>query len=290
MLRVHVSLIRISDIPTRMAKHRAMIEKWESQIRRAEWDLVDDIMSDLEAPIEDEMIRILDEQEEEIIRKSEELPEDATDPTLGGLLLTMAQIFDVAYWLSATVNRLGAYARNTMAIAYKFGLAQIGREDEPGIRDEYVRTVMRELERWNYKITEHTRDEVQKIIDIALYDQRSMTEFRSDIRGLFSTWKVYRPRAVSVFNVTYPFNDGLFRSYLNYNIPWKQWISQRDGGVRPTHVKADGQIQRMSDFFEVGRATLMYPGDLTRIATNPEELHGCRCAIKPILDPAGAPD
>lgn len=283
-------MIRPTSIAPIMSRHREKVRELERQIRQAEWDLVDDIMSDLEAPIEDEMWHILDEQEKEIIDKINLLPEGITEPETGGELLTIALIFDAALWFTETVNRLAAYAHNTMIIGYRFGLAQIGKEKEPDIRDEFVRDVMRELERWNYKITDTTVEGVQKIVDIALVDRMSRDQFKTEIRDLFGKWKVHRPAGVSVFNVTYPFNESLFRSYINHGVPYKQWISQRDHQVRRTHIQADGQIQRLSDKFQVGNALLMYPGDLTQLQANPEELWGCRCAIRPILDPLGAPE
>lgn len=58
-----------------------------------------------------------------------------------------------------------------------------------------------------------------------------------------------------------------------------QWLSKRDERVRPTHVKADGQVRLVSDQFEVGRWKLWHPGDPSDLPESWEEIGGCRCVL-----------
>lgn len=262
----------------------------KAELRNVEWSIYDELMDELGLPIESEFLHILEEQEAEILENIDSLPDDITDPSTGGKLLTLWLIFNGAGWFAATVDRLAGYVRSTMEKAYVFGLSQVGGDPLKRIKDGMVQDAEEELAKWNYLITNNTIDELNKIVDIALVDKMSRDEFRTEITSLFGRWKVSRPRGVSVFNVTYPFNNALFESYIDSGIPFKQWISQRDGSVRPSHSGADGQIKPISDFFTVGEAELMYPGDLTRLSTNPGEIYGCRCAIRPVIDPAGTPN
>lgn len=58
-----------------------------------------------------------------------------------------------------------------------------------------------------------------------------------------------------------------------------QWISRKDGRVRHTHVRADGQVRRMADRFRVGRFDLLHPGDPAHLPESWEEIAGCRCGL-----------
>lgn len=56
----------------------------------------------------------------------------------------------------------------------------------------------------------------------------------------------------------------------------KQWITRRDDHVRATHDAADGQTVPKASLFQVGSASLSYPGQGTY---PPEEVYNCRCVM-----------
>lgn len=58
-----------------------------------------------------------------------------------------------------------------------------------------------------------------------------------------------------------------------------QWVTAGDDAVRETHAAANGQIRRLGDSFEVGSASLAYPGDLNG---EPGETINCRCVLDPL--------
>lgn len=58
-----------------------------------------------------------------------------------------------------------------------------------------------------------------------------------------------------------------------------QWLSRRDGRVRPSHVTADGQVRPIGDSFRVGRFRVEYPGDPSGLPATAPEVHNCRCAL-----------
>lgn len=58
-----------------------------------------------------------------------------------------------------------------------------------------------------------------------------------------------------------------------------QWISRRDPQVRPSHVRADGQVREIGEAFTVGAHQLEYPGDPSGLPATAAEVHNCRCAL-----------
>ena len=56
----------------------------------------------------------------------------------------------------------------------------------------------------------------------------------------------------------------------------KEWGATEDSRTRPTHAEADGQQVEMNDTFQVGSASLEYPGDPNGPA---KEIINCRCVV-----------
>lgn len=52
------------------------------------------------------------------------------------------------------------------------------------------------------------------------------------------------------------------------------WNTRRDGRVRPSHVRAQGQTRPVGEAFQVGESWLRFPGDPDG---PPHETYGCRC-------------
>lgn len=74
-------------------------------------------------------------------------------------------------------------------------------------------------------------------------------------------------------------NAAAYETALRLGSTHAQWVSRRDGRVRPTHVAADGQIRRMEDLFKVGRFRLLHPCDPRDLPKSWEEIAGCRCGL-----------
>lgn len=71
--------------------------------------------------------------------------------------------------------------------------------------------------------------------------------------------------------------------------PYRQWLSTLDTRTRPSHVAADGQVVKRGEPFQVGMASLRFPGDPYG---PPQEVIRCRCTVLFLdspepLEPAG---
>lgn len=64
----------------------------------------------------------------------------------------------------------------------------------------------------------------------------------------------------------------------------KIWMSYGDDRVRPTHQIVDGAKVPLDSYFDVGAARMLFPKDVISTfstgAAHPEEVVGCRCALK----------
>ena len=253
-------------------------------------------------PIEDEMRRIFEEQEEEVMRNLEDQfrrigaiefhqgSRYVMSNQTRARFLTADSLLDFPRWIGETASRLAGHVRGTMRRGWCLGLALIGKECESEVQERFVQAAIDVLTPLNEQITRTSKRKIEEMVRESIETGESIEQFTERMRDLFGSWKVIRPHGVSVFNVTYPFNFALMESYKDNGIEHKMWVNQEmmgnfQGNLRHTHREAGGQIVGIDDLFLVGAARLLHPGDLSQISVNPEELHGCRCAVRPVLDP-----
>lgn len=74
-------------------------------------------------------------------------------------------------------------------------------------------------------------------------------------------------------------NEASYQQALRLGCTHAQWISKRDERVRPTHVRADGQVRRMGKRFKVGKFELQHPCDPRELPASWPEVAGCRCRL-----------
>jgi uncharacterized protein with gpF-like domain len=57
---------------------------------------------------------------------------------------------------------------------------------------------------------------------------------------------------------------------------FKEWMATMDGGARPAHAEANGQVVKYDDTFVVWGEDMEYPGDPAGSAKN---TYNCRCTM-----------
>lgn len=73
-------------------------------------------------------------------------------------------------------------------------------------------------------------------------------------------------------------NQKDFDDYKALGYTRKQWITEKDERVRPTHIEVDDVIISIDDLFLVGNALMPYPHYMP--CNHPEEVVNCRCSIR----------
>lgn len=74
-------------------------------------------------------------------------------------------------------------------------------------------------------------------------------------------------------------NEASYIQALRLGCTRAQWVSRRDGRVRPTHVRADGQVRRLNQDFKVGKFRLKHPCDPADLPRSWPEVANCRCKL-----------
>ena len=78
-------------------------------------------------------------------------------------------------------------------------------------------------------------------------------------------------------------NEGRQEGFKQAGIEKQQWLSARDQNVRESHAAADGQTRSLNEHFDVGGASLQFPGDPGGPAG---EVINCRCTTIAVTEKA----
>jgi HK97 family phage portal protein len=131
-------------------------------------------------------------------------------------------------------------------------------------------------------INEVTRDALREMMKKWAVAGGTLTELTEGIEETFGFGPA-RSANIARTQATGTLNAGTAAVIEAARIPYKEWLSRRDGKVRDTHNAADGQVVAAHETFAVGNARLRYPGDpYSGVA---DEVAGCRCTHVPRMTP-----
>lgn len=124
-----------------------------------------------------------------------------------------------------------------------------------------------------------TKAEVEAVIRAAAQEGLALEATVDRVRGVFTRAAEVRSATIARSATTASANFGTNEGFVQAGIPLKDWISERDGKVRDTHVELDNQspIPVDQDFVSSSGATGPRPGALGDAA----EDANCRCWIAP---------
>jgi HK97 family phage portal protein len=129
------------------------------------------------------------------------------------------------------------------------------------------------------QVTTTTYEAIQGALNEGVAAGESIDDLAERIRGLFQQTYANRAETVARTEVISAYNGAatLGASQLPADVVAAQeWIATRDGRTREEHASADGQIVRVGEAFDIGGASMAYPGDPSGGAGN---VVNCRCTV-----------
>ena len=129
------------------------------------------------------------------------------------------------------------------------------------------------------QVTTTTYEAIQGALNDGVAAGESIDDLAERIRGLFQQTYANRAETVARTEVISAYNGAatLGASQLPSDVVAAQeWIATRDGRTREEHASADGQIVRVGESFDIGGASMAYPGDPGGGASN---VVNCRCTV-----------
>lgn len=187
-------------------------------------------------------------------------------------LIQVAELFNDEEWMRKLESATGETLTALQKAALLESLKAIG-ENMDSLPSGFSDVLENELKNSTAKITESIgtiRDEVRGIL--AKNTDATAAELKELLTAKFETLKVSRAETIARTSANHTTNAAQSKTWDNYGIDIV-WLSQRDGGVRDSHLAADGQKRGEDGMFQVGGDTMPYPcaGSIA------EENVNCRC-------------
>lgn len=199
---------------------------------------------------------------------------------------SVGDLFDPAFWQAQTAEEArtlfdalatGAFTRVTDAFGISFDL-------EAEFARDFIEARVFDL---SGRVTTTTYEAIRSALAEGVAEGEGIPDLARRIEEVFDDAVGNRAEVIARTEVNSAFNaaTNLAGSTLPSDVAAARlWVAARDGRTRESHAAADGQVVPMSAPFQVGGASMFYPGDPSGPA---KETVQCRCALA-ILTPAEA--
>ena len=189
-----------------------------------------------------------------------------------------AAIFDSAFWAAETRSMVeGLYEETALAglnrLSTTFGVSF--DLSAPFVTD-FIEARANQLAG---PVTETTYEAIRLELQEGVQAGESIDDIAARVRSVFAQADATRATTIARTEVISAYNgaSALGAAQLPADVvAGQEWISTRDSRARPSHAAADGQVRAIGEPFEVGGATMAYPGDPSAGAKNTVN---CRCTV-----------
>lgn len=185
-------------------------------------------------------------------------------------------LFNVEKWKKALQTVTGGLLEQHILDTIVLSLKDVDLTSD-SLSDGFSQSVSDMLRESTAKITDSIgtiRDELTKILENN--PLASSDDMKALLQEKFSTLKESRANAIAQTSSNYATNAAQTKTWGDVGFE-VSWLTQRDGKVRESHAKADGQL-RKDGKFQVGADTMEHPCG----GSKAEENVNCRCVCFPV--------
>ncbi len=200
-------------------------------------------------------------------------------------------VMRIVFDLKTENDKLRVINRTYFTQAAELGSRQIADEvnyegsvDELAEKVNSSKFIKRKLEVSNIKLTkvnDATKKRVGKLLKDSINSGESLQQITDKIDDVLGGNRK-RALVVARTQVSGAVSGGRHQSMKEAGVKKRRWVTSGDvDTVRPDHRKANGQIVKIDEPFNVGSENLMYPGDPSG---SPKNIVNCRCVAVPHID------
>lgn len=233
------------------------------------WKTYDNAMTKFSNNIEFEVKKVFRKLKNEIVNNNKSID-----------LVAGITLFDVEKYKQMIINATSPDVKKLLIYMVSKVIKELGE----GVLSDFETFIQNETKLSTAKISESINTinkdlklQIQSLVDAnpAISKQELLSLFMTKTNHLFDdVYTVSRAKMIATTTTTFSTASAQKKVFSKYNYKYK-WLSQRDGNVRDTHKKADGNEPDENGLFRVGRDLMLHPG-AGNIA---EENVNCRCIL-----------
>ena len=151
-------------------------------------------------------------------------------------------------------------------------LAEIGLAVNFNVTDpRVVKHIAKHVPKFSFDVNATTLDQLRREFTVAITDGEGIDKVRKRVEKVFGFPEKYRNQTIAQTEILGATNFGNYEGMIQSDVvATREWLSSRDGSVRPSHAALDGQVRALDKAYSNG---LMHPHG----AGPAEEVINCRC-------------
>lgn len=245
-----------------------------------------------EKAIADELLRLFDRQEAVVLARlrgtkakkhTRHWDPAPTDPRP----FEVKAIIDPARWVKDAAASLLPLVERLFAAVYRRVATQLDPDGEsaPAADDDRIRQAVQD------RLGRIADGVAGALGEVESYVQReedagsTIPAMADGVQQVYAARKDSWATRLATLSTVGSINHAAMLAAMDKGSTAKQWLSQRDQSVRPSHVHADGQVRLLDERFRLGggttgipRSLLMFPGDPSPSVPIGEVIN-CRCLL-----------
>lgn len=183
-------------------------------------------------------------------------------------------MFDLDEWEEGFLAEMRKAGTQALKTAGQQLFAEISKDDPFTMPSAQALQFLANRENKLKDVGNEIFDRVKNSLQAGITDGESMSQLANRVRAQFNDISRGRAETIASTETAAAYGTARDTAMKEAGIQYKEWLTSGNSNVRATHADANGQIVRIDEPFQVGSASLMYPGDPSG---PPEEVINCHC-------------
>lgn len=204
---------------------------------------------------------------------------------------TRSAFLDIVFDVTKFTDRLLAFFRAVWPEGYKDSVKGAAEEVAADFDDDTVGQIaesprilelIRERENYMRNTSAEIHRQILDEIAAGVEAGESQAKMEARIRARFNDISRHRASTIATTETGAVYETARLETFRAAGITLKGWLTSQDDRVRDSHREAERKYADgipLDDFFEVGRAKLLFPLDSANAGDAAEEVINCRCIL-----------